>query len=76
MKKENLTMGFTHEKGSILYIKIKKQHIKKFTKFKFEKDKAYQNHLNFVYYDYKEKQGYYATMNETIEENSDAFESD
>ena len=76
MKKENLTMGFTYEKDNILYIKVKKQRIKKFTKFKFEKDKVYKTHLNLVYSDYKGKQGYYATMSETTEEKSDAFESD
>ena len=76
MKKENLTMGFTYEKDNVLYIKVKKQHIKKFTKFKFEEDNTYKTHLNLVYYDYKEKQGYYCTMIDTTEEKSDVFESD
>ena len=76
MKKENLTMGFTYEKDDNLFIKLKKQHIKKFNKFKFEKGNIYKTHLNLVYYDYKEKQGYYCAMNETTEEKSDAFDSD
>ena len=76
MKKENLTMGFTYEKDDNLFIKLKKQHIKKFNKFKFEKGNIYKTHLNLVYYDYKEKQGYYATIHETTEEKSDVFDSD
>ena len=74
MKKENLTIGFFYEKEGDSYIKIKKQHIKKFNKIKFEKEKVYKTHLNLVYYDYKEKQGYYATMIDTTEEPSDAFD--
>jgi hypothetical protein len=74
MKKENLTIGFFYEKEGDSYIKVKKQHIKKFNKIKFEKEKVYKTHLNLVYYDYKEKQGYYATMTETTEESSDAFD--
>ncbi len=76
MKKENLIMGFTYEKDDNLFIELKKQHIKKFNKFKFEKGNIYKTHLNLVYYDYKEKQGYYCTMNETTEEKSDVFDSD
>jgi hypothetical protein len=74
MKKENLIMGFTYEKDDNLFIKLKKQHIKKFNKFKFEKGNIYKTHLNLVYYDYKEKQGYYATMTDTTEEPADAFD--
>jgi len=74
MKKENLIMGFTYEKDDNLFIKLKKQHIKKFNKFKFEKGNIYKTHLNLVYYDYKDKQGYYATMTDTTEEPSDAFD--
>ena len=74
MKKENLTIGFTYEKEGDLFIKVKKQHIKKFNKLKFEKEKVYKTHLNLVYYDYKDKQGYYATMIDTTEEPSDAFD--
>jgi radical SAM superfamily enzyme YgiQ (UPF0313 family) len=36
--------------------------------------KVYKKHLNLVYYDYKEKQGYYATMTDTTKEPSDAFD--
>ena len=74
MKKENLTIGFFYEKEGDSFIKVKKQHIKKFNKIKFEKEKVYKTHLNLVYYDYKEKQGYYATMIDTTEESSDAFD--
>ena len=76
MIKDNLTTGFTYEKEGELYIKVKKQHIKKFSKFKFDKDKVYKTQLNLAYYDYKDKQGYYASMYETTQEPSDAFDSD
>ena len=76
MKKENLTLGFTYEKDNNLYIKVKKQHIKKINKIKFEKGENYKTHLNLVYYDYKEKQGFYASLIETTELKTDAFDSD
>ena len=38
MIKDNLPTGFTYEKEGELYIKVKKQHIKKFNKFNFDKD--------------------------------------
>ena len=76
MLKDELTTGFFYEKEGDSYIKVKKQHIKKFNKFKFEKDKVYKTHLNLVYYDYKDKTGYYATMLETTEEPSNEFDSD
>ena len=41
VEKENLLTGFTHTKEDGLYVKVKKQHIKKFFKFKFEKEKIY-----------------------------------
>ena len=59
-----------------LYIKVKKQHIKKFNKFKFDKDKVYKTQLNLAYYDYKDKQGYYANMYETTQAPSTEFDSD
>ena len=75
MKKENLTIGWMYEKDDILYIKVKKKHIQKYNKFKFEKDKVYRTNLNFVFYDYKDKQGFYTTMTDT-EEIKDEFDSD
>ena len=75
MLKDNLTTGFFYEKDGNLYIKVKKQHIKKYSKFKFGKDKVYKTQLNLVYYDYKEKQGYYASMYDTTEEPNE-FDSD
>ena len=69
-----MTIGFTYEKEGDLFIKVKKQHIKKFNKLKFEKEKVYKTNLNLVYYDYKDKQGYYGNMYDTIEEPSEAFD--
>jgi hypothetical protein len=75
MKKENLTVGWTYEKDDHLYIKVKKKHINRFNKFKFEKDKVYRANLNLVYYDYKEHHGFYTTMLDT-EQMKDEFDSD
>ena len=61
-KKDNLITNFSYEKDDELFIKVKKQHIKTTTKVKFEKEQCYESHLNLVYYDYKDKTGYYATM--------------
>ena len=76
MEKDNLLTGFTYEKENELYIKVKNQHIKKLKKINFEKEENYKTHLNMVYYDFKDKQGYYATMIDTKEIKSDVFESD
>ena len=76
MEKDNLLTGFTYEKENELYIKVKSQHIKKLKKINFEKEENYKTHLNMVYYDFKDKQGYYATMIDTKEIKSDVFESD
>ena len=75
MEKDNLLSGFCYEKEKELYIKVKSQHIKGITKINFEKDENYKTHLNLVHYDFKEKQGFYATMNYTKEVKSDAFDS-
>ena len=76
MEKDNLLTGFTYEKDNELYIKVKSQHIKKLKKINFEKEEHYKTHLNLVYYDFKERNGYYATMIDTKEIKSDVFESD
>jgi len=76
MKKDDLTMGWTYEKDGDLYIKVKKKNIKRCNKFKFEKDDVYKTHLNLVYYDFKDKQGYYVTMTDTTLDKSDCFDSD
>lgn len=75
--KDNLTTGFTYTKESELYIKVKQQHIKQLKKLNFEKENVYKTNLNLVYYDYKDKQGFFTTMIDTKEVKSDdAFESD
>ena len=75
--KDNLTDGFTYTKESELYIKVKQKHIKQLKKLNFEKENVYKTNLNLVYYDYKDKQGYFTTMIDTKEVKSDdAFESD
>ena len=77
MEKDNLTIGFTYTKESELYIKLKQKHIKQLKKLNFEKENVYKTNLNLVYYDYKDKQGYFTTMIDTKEVKSDdAFESD
>ncbi len=77
MEKENLTIGFTYTKDNELYIKVKQQHIKKLKKINLEKENMYQTNLNLVYYDYKDKQGFFTTMHDSKEVKSDdAFESD
>jgi hypothetical protein len=55
-------------------LKLKINVLKSSLSLSLKKNKAYTTHLNLVYYDYKEKQGYYATMTETTEESSDAFD--
>ena len=75
--KDNLTDGFTYTKESELYIKVKQKHIKQLKKLNFEKENVYKTNLNLVYYDYKDKQGYFTTMIDTKEvQSDDAFESD
>ena len=77
MEKESLTMGFTYTKDNELYIKVKQQHIKKLNKLNLEKENMYKTNLNLTYYDYKDKQGFYTTMIDTKEvQSDDAFESD
>ena len=77
MEKENLTTGFTYTKESELYIKVKQQHIKQLKKLNFEKENFYKTNLNLIYYDYKDKQGFYTTITDTKEVKSDdVFESD
>ena len=73
MLKEELLTGFFYEKEGQIYIKVKKQHIKKINKLKFEKEKQYNSDLNLVYYDFKDKQGYYASICHT--QIIDAFNS-
>ena len=58
-----------------LYIKVKSQNIKGITKINFEKDENYKTFLNLVHYDFKDKQGFYATMTYTKEVKSAAFDS-
>ena len=65
MLKQELLTGFFYEKDGQVYIKVKKQNIKKINKLKFEKEQQYGTNLNLVYYDFKEKQGYYATIYDT-----------
>ena len=69
-KKENSTSGFTYdEKDKILCIKVKKQHTKKFSKFKFEQDNSInETQFNLGYYDYNEKRHFYWATNETTEQ--------
>jgi hypothetical protein len=75
--KDNLTDGFTYTKESELYIKVKQKHIKQLKKLNFEKENVYKTNLNLTYYDYKDKQGFYTTMIDTKEvQSDDAFESD
>ena len=70
-------MGFTYTKDNELYIKVKRQHIKKLNKLTLEKENMYKTNLNLTYYDYKDKQGFFTTMIDTKEVKSDdAFESD
>ena len=76
MKKDDILTGFTYTKDDELYIKVKSQHIKKLNKIKFEKEENYKTHLNLVYYDFKDKKGYYATMYDTELIKNDVFESD
>ena len=76
MEKDNLLTGFTYTKDDELYIKVKSQHIKKLNKINFKKEENYKTHLNLVYYDFKEKIGFYASMHDTKEIKSDVFESD
>jgi hypothetical protein len=75
--KDNLTTGFTYTKESELYIKVKQQRIKQLKKRNFGKENFYKTNLNLIYYDYKDKQGYYTTMFDAKEVKSDdVFESD
>ena len=76
MKKDELITSFTYEKDNELYIKVKSQHIKQLKKTKFEKEENYKTHLNLVYYDFKDKKGYYASMYDTELVKNDVFESD
>ena len=73
MKKDELLTGFYYEKEDELYIKVKSQHIKKLKKINFEKEDNYKTHLNLVYYDFRDKKGYYTSMYETKEVKSDVF---
>ena len=66
-----------HIQKSELYIKVKQKHIKQLKKLNFEKENVYKTNLNLVYYDYKDKQGFFTTMIDTKEVKSDdVFESD
>ena len=76
MEKDNLQTGFTYEKDKEVYIKVKSQHVKKLKKINFEKESIYKTNLNLVYYDYKDKQCFYASMYETNEIKEDVFNSD
>ena len=68
------------KKETELYIKVKSRHIKQLKKINFEKDENYKTLLNLVYYDFKDKKGFYITMTDTklvkSDDNSDVFESD
>lgn len=73
MKKDELLTGFYYENYDELYIKVKSQHIKKLKTIDFEKEDNYKTHLNLVYYDFRDKKGYYTSMYETKEVKSDVF---
>ena len=65
MRKDELLTGFLYEKDGETYIKVKKQHIKKITQLKLVKEENYKTQFNLVYYDFKDKKGYYAQIIET-----------
>ena len=75
-KQEGLLTNFTYTKDDEQYIKIKKQHIKQFNKIKFIKNNTYKTDLNLVYFDYMEKQGYYGSLYNTTDANTEVFSDD